>query len=90
MAALEEKAGDMMSVVVQEQIPLHPQPRNGPPFQLNGSDPRDWFNENLGFRRGRLPMLFSWRCPFGIDGEPKKIDGVWCWIYKQCAQQEEN
>jgi hypothetical protein len=25
-------------------------------------------------------MLIEWKCPFGLNGEPKLIDGKWWWI----------
>lgn len=58
---------------------LKPQPKNGPPFQVQGADPRDWFNERLHYPRGPGPMLFSWRCPFGVNGKPVRVEGVWYW-----------
>lgn len=68
---------------MSDPIPIKPQPRNGPPFQFDsGHNPAHWFNENVGYRFGRLPMLFRWACPFGENGEPRLIDGVWYWVEK--------
>lgn len=64
-----------------DAIVITPAPRNGRPFRIAfvNRGPEYWYNERLGYRRGRGPMLFEWKCPFGVNGEPKLIDGVWHW-----------
>ena len=60
---------------------LEPQPRNGKPFRIHFVNRGDeyWYNERMGFRRGHGPMLISWKCPFGVDGEPVLVGGEWRW-----------
>lgn len=66
---------------MDELIELSPQPKNGPPVRINFSNrgPEYWYNERLGWKRGHGPMLFEWKCPFGVDGEPVRVDGKWYW-----------
>lgn len=61
---------------------ITPQPRNGPPFRINfvNRGREYWYNERLAYRRGFGPMLFEWKCPFGVNGYPKLIDGLWYWV----------
>lgn len=63
-------------------IRIDPQPRNGKPFRIAFTNRGDeyWYNERLGWNTLRTnKMLFSWKCPFGADGEPVLVDGVWYW-----------
>ena len=74
-----------------DRVVITPQPRNGRPFRFaegtQGQRDGDWWNENLGWRHFRGPLLFHWQCPFGKDGEPQLIDGVWYWVKKQPANR---
>lgn len=65
-----------------DRLVITPQPLNGKPFRIKfiNRGPEYWFNESIGYRHGRGPMLFKWKCPFGVNGEPKLIDGVWYWV----------
>ncbi len=59
---------------------IEPQPRKGTPFRIafQNRGPEYWYNENSGWPRcGR--MLFEWKCPFGVNGEPVFVDGKWYW-----------
>lgn len=60
---------------------IEPQPRNGKPFRIAFVNRGDeyWYNERLAYKHGRGPMLISWKCPFGVNGEPVLVDGVWRW-----------
>lgn len=60
---------------------LEPQPRNGKPFRISFVNRGDeyWYNERLAWRHGYGPMLISWKCPFGVKGEPVFVDGEWRW-----------
>lgn len=74
----------MSEAIASDRVVITPQPRNGRPFRFEegtkGQGEGDWFNENIGYRHGRGPMLFRWRCPFGKDGEPQLIDNIWYWV----------
>lgn len=70
-----------MTRVLHEMIRMEPQPRNGPPVRIafTNRGQQYWYNERIGFRRGRGSMLFEWKCPFGLDGKPTLVEGVWYW-----------
>lgn len=70
--------------LLSDPIPLSPQPRLGKPYRMNFANrgPEWWFQESVTYResRGRRGNMFvSWKCPYGVDGEPVNIDGVWFW-----------
>ena len=71
----------MKLAMPDDLIPLSPQPRNGKPFRIAFANrgPEWWYNERLGWPRHTNRMLVSWRCPFGADGEPVRVYGVWYW-----------
>ena len=77
-----------------DRVVITPQPRNGRPFRFaegtQGQRDGDWWNENLGHRHGRGPMLFHWRCPFGKYGEPRLIDDIWYWVNTAHLEQDNN
>jgi hypothetical protein len=63
-----------------ELVKIEPQPKRGAPFRISFSNrsPAYWYNEQLSWPRGNH-MLFEWKCPFGVNGEPVLVDGTWYW-----------
>lgn len=61
---------------------IHPQPKKGKPFRIAFINRGDeyWYNENSAFPRRSGRMLFVWRCPYGVRGEPRLIDNLWYWV----------
>jgi hypothetical protein len=69
-------------------IAIIPAPLNGKPFRINfvNRGREYWYNENASMKISGSPMLFEWKCPFGIHGEPELIDGVWFWLRTHLKQ----
>lgn len=63
-------------------VRIEPQPRCGRPVRIAFSNrgPEYWYNERVAWRHGNgNQMLFEWKCPLGVNGEPVLVDGVWYW-----------
>lgn len=75
---------------MSERIPLSPQPKHGKPYRIDfvNRGPEYWYQERTAYiqSRGRRgPMFMSWRCPYGADGEPELVDGIWVWKQRTAA-----
>ena len=64
------------------RIVMHPQPKCGRPFRISGCLDKLWFNETRRYRDNpKVGLeLYRWTCPFGDEGHPEQIDGVWYWV----------
>ena len=66
-----------------ELVRIEPQP-DMMPFRVHFANRGDewWYNERRHFRQTGNPqhgMLKSWKCPFGVNGKPVCVDGIFYW-----------